>query len=84
MIVDLIDFLKKHLKAVRVFSIIAIATMLVWSYLGADNHHAHTWMEKYIPWFWSLFGFCSCCILIFFVKWFGNSGIQTREDFYDK
>ena len=34
MIVDLIDFLKKHQQAVQVYCIIAIAIMLVWSFLG--------------------------------------------------
>jgi len=83
MIVDLIDFLKKHQKTVRVFSIIGIALMLVWSYLGADNHHAHTWMEAHIPGFWSLFTIVSCIVLIFFSRWLGKSGIEAREDYYD-
>ena len=83
MIVDLIDFLKKNQKAVQVYSIIGVAIMLVWSYLGADNHHAHTWMEAHIPGFWSLFTIASCVVLIYFSRWIGRSGIETREDYYD-
>ncbi|TKB08043.1 hypothetical protein [Desulforhopalus sp. IMCC35007] len=84
MIVDLIDFLKKHQQAVQVYCIIAIAIMLVWSFLGVDTHHAHTWMEVHIPGFWSLFTLISCVVLIYFSRWLGKSGIETREDYYDK
>lgn len=83
MIVDLINFLKKNQHTVRVYSIIAIAIMLVWSFLGVDNHHAHTWMETHIPGFWSIFAFLSCVVLIFFSRWLGKSGIEAGEDYYD-
>jgi hypothetical protein len=48
-----------------------------------DTSHAHTWAEKVIPGFWGLFGFAACAILIIVARWFGHSGIMTREDYYD-
>lgn len=83
MIVDLIDFLKKNQQTVQVYTIIAIAIMVVWSFLGVDTHHAHTWMEAHIPGFWSIFALLSCVVLIFFSRWLGKSGIETGEDYYD-
>jgi len=83
MIVQLIDFLKERLQTVRIFFYILVAVMVVWSIVGVDTHHAHTWMEAHIPGFWSLFGILACVFLIFFTRWFGRSGITTREDYYD-
>ncbi len=83
MITQLIDYLQERLQTVKVLSIIAIAVMLVWTMVGVDNSHAHTWMEAHIPGFWAIFTLLSCLVLIFFAKWFGNSGIMTREDYYD-
>ncbi len=83
MIVNLIDFLKERLQTVKIFCYIGIAVMLVWSFVGVDPHHAHTWMEAHIPGFWSFFGLISCGFLIYFARWFGKSGIMTREDYYD-
>ncbi len=83
MIIQIIDYLKERPKTVRVSSYIGIAIMLIWSVLAVDNHHAHTWAEKYIPGFWSLFSLGAAVVLIFFARWFGKSGIMTREDYYD-
>ena len=83
MIVNFIDFLKERLRTVKACSYIAIGLILVWSVTGVDTHHAHTWMEVYIPWFWSIFGVLSCLVLVYFARWFGRSGIMTREDYYD-
>lgn len=83
MIVQFIDFLKERLQTVRILFYILIAVMLVWTVVGVDTHHAHTWMEAHIPGFWSIFGILSCLALIFFARWFGGSGIMTREDYYD-
>ena len=83
MIVNLIEFLKERLQAVKLSCYIGIAVMLVWSVVGVDTHHAHTWMEAHIPGFWSIFTVLSCVVLIYFARWFGKSGIMTREDYYD-
>ncbi|MBU1564466.1 MAG: hypothetical protein KJ630_02420 [Proteobacteria bacterium] len=83
MIIQLIDYLKERLQMLKVLSAIAIAVMLVWTIVGVDTSHAHTWMEINVPGFWAIFSLLACLVLIFFAKWFGNSGIMTREDYYD-
>jgi hypothetical protein len=83
MIADFIDYLKARPQAVKSISIIVIGVMLVWTIVGVDTHHAHTWLEAHIPGFWSLFTLLSCLVLIYFARWFGKSGIMTREDYYN-
>jgi hypothetical protein len=83
MIANLIDYLKERLRLVILFCYVGIAGIVVWS-LTVDTHHAHTWVEKSIPAFWGLFGFCACIVIIFFARWYGKSGIKIREDYYDK
>ncbi len=83
MIIQIIDYLKAHSGAVKLCTWVGLTTIIVWSVSGVDTHHAHTWMEKHIPGFWALFGIISCVILVYFSRWFGKSGIMTREDYYD-
>lgn len=83
MIIELIDYLKERQRAVRIACGIAVAVMLIWTMVGVDNSHAHTWMEKHIPGFWALFTLGACLVLIFLARWLGKSGIMTREDYYD-
>jgi len=83
MIVNLIDYLKERLQTVKICCYIATAVMLVWTFVGVDTHHAHTWMEAHIPGFWSIFVVLCCIVLVYFAGWFGKSGIMTREDYYD-
>jgi hypothetical protein len=83
MIINLIDFLRERLQTVKIFFYIFIAVMLVWTVVAVDTHHAHTWMEAHIPGFWALFTMLSCLVLIYFARWFGKSGIMTREEYYD-
>lgn len=82
MIVNLIDYLRDRLQAVTYFCYAAMAFIVFWS-MSVDTSHAHTWAEKMIPGFWSLFGLISCAIVIMVARWFGRSGIQVREDYYD-
>lgn len=82
MIVDLIEFLRKRTRGLSAVFFGIICAILIWS-LTVDTHHAHTWAEAHIPFFWSLFGLVSCVVIIFFARWFANSGIATREDYYD-
>ncbi len=82
MIVNLIDYLKEHAQTVKQTCYACMALIVIWSAIAVDTHHAHTWAEK-IPGFWSIFGLISCVVLIFVASWFGKSGIQTREDYYD-
>ena len=48
-----------------------------------DKAHAHTALERF-PGFWAVFGFVGCVVLIIVSKWFGHTGIMTREDYYDE
>ena len=82
MIVNLIDYLRDRLQAVTYFCYAGMAFIVFWS-MSVDTSHAHTWAEKMIPGFWSLFGLISCAIVIMVARWFGRSGIQVREDYYD-
>lgn len=82
MIVNLIDYLRDRLQTVKYCCYGGIALIVIWS-LTVDTSHAHTWAEKMIPGFWSLFGLGSCAVAIMVARWFGKSGIMTREDYYD-
>ncbi len=83
MIVELIEFLLKRQRGLRTAGSIALAIIVVWSVTGVDTHHAHTWLEKYIPGFWAIFASISALVLIFVASWLGRSGIMTREEYYD-
>jgi predicted tellurium resistance membrane protein TerC len=82
MIANLIDYLSDRLPLVTKVCYVALAFIVFWS-MSVDTSHAHTWAEKTIPGFWSLFGIASCAIVIMVARWYGKSGIQTREDYYD-
>ena len=83
MIINLIDYLIKRRQTIKTWAYIALAVMLVWTIVGVDKHHAHTWMEMYIPGYWALFTIIACLLLIFFSRWISKSGIMTREYYYD-
>jgi len=82
MIVQLIDYLRSRLQALKYFFFGIIAAIAVWTF-RVDLHHAHTWAEKEIPVFWGIFGFVAATVIIFFSRWFGRGGIKAREDYYD-
>ncbi|MDW7774263.1 MAG: hypothetical protein SCH71_15365 [Desulfobulbaceae bacterium] len=79
----LIEYLQERLRIVIGTCYGLLALILAFS-LYVDKSHAHTWMEKYVPFFWSLFGFAAAAVIIGFVYWFGHSGIMVREDYYEK
>ena len=83
MIVKFIDFFRDRLKATIRFSYLVLALLAV-SSIFVDKSHAHTWVEKHIPFFWTLFGFVACVLIIILSKWYGHLGIMTREDYYDR
>ncbi|GAB4346791.1 MAG: hypothetical protein Kow0089_24250 [Desulfobulbaceae bacterium] len=78
----LIDYLRDRLQTVIRGCYLLLALVLAFSLL-VDTSHAHTWVEKNIPFFWSLFGFAAAAIIIGAARWFGHSGIMVRSDFYD-
>ena len=79
---QIIDFILEKRKVAAVFLVVLIFGIFLWS-LSVDTSHAHTWAEKHIPGFWSLFGIASCIILIFVARWFSSAGISKGEDYYD-
>lgn len=80
--IRLIDYLTKNKAIVRWLLYGISAVIVVWS-LTVDTSHAHTWGEKNIPGFWSIFGFLSAVVLIFAARWYGGAGIERQEDYYD-
>lgn len=80
--IQFIDYLKAHERGAR-YWFYGLMIAIVLGSLFVDTHHAHTWMEKYIPGFWSIFGILSSIILIFFARWLAGAGIERKEDFYD-
>ena len=89
MIVKFIDFLRDRLKVVIWLCYVGLALLVVWDIMFVDKHHAHTGPEHW--WFfWSVFGFGACALIIIVSKWFGHCRwfgskftIMTREDYYD-
>lgn len=82
-IVRIIQFLLQHRQSVIMAFCSILGLLALGDALLVDKTHAHTWIEKF-PAFWSLFGFVSCVVIILISKWFGHSGIMTREDYYDE
>ncbi|HIP82386.1 MAG TPA: hypothetical protein EYH19_02235 [Desulfocapsa sulfexigens] len=86
MIVQFIDFFRNRMKmTIRLSCGLLVLLVIIDIILGliGGKHHAHTWVEHYIPGWWSIFGFVSCTLIIFLSKWYGHLGIMTSEDYYD-
>ncbi|TAN39156.1 MAG: hypothetical protein EPN23_00070 [Verrucomicrobia bacterium] len=80
-IVALIEFLRRHLKAVIRLCWVVLALLVAGDGFLVSKEHAHTAPEHWIG-FWSAFGFTACVLIIIFSKWYGHRGIMTREDYY--
>lgn len=78
----IIDYLRDRLDTVIKTCYLILAVVLAFS-LYVDTSHAHTWVEKNVPFFWSLFGFVAAAIIIGVAYWYGHSGIMARKDYYD-
>lgn len=63
-------------------TLIVAGLLLILEALFVNHDQAHTSLEK-IPGFWSLFGFLSCVVIVFFSKWLGHLGLMQHEDYYD-
>ncbi|NLC71261.1 MAG: hypothetical protein GX751_07885 [Desulfuromonadaceae bacterium] len=63
--------------------LIVAGLLLIFEALFVNHDQAHTAMEK-IPGFWSIFGFLSCVVIVFFSKWLAHVGILKPEDYYDE
>jgi hypothetical protein len=84
-LVQLIEFLRRHLKRVvwSCYGLLALLVAIDALPFLVDKEHAHTAAERW-PGFWSLFGFLACTAIIFLSKWYGHAGIMKREDYYDE
>ncbi len=78
----LIDYLQANMKTVVIVCYVGLVAIATYS-ATVDTHHAHTWVEHNVPFFWSIFGFCAAAIIIGIASWFGKSGIRVDEDYYD-
>ncbi len=78
----LIEFLRNRLKTVIWVCLAVLGLLVLVDGLFVSKEHAHTGPE-HLPGFWSLFGFIGCALIIIVSKWYGHSGIMTREDYYD-
>lgn len=77
-----IDYLTENKAIVRWLLYGLSGAIALWS-ITVDTSHAHTWVEKNIPGFWSLFGFVSAVVLIFVARWFSGAGIEREDGYYD-
>jgi len=82
-LVRLIELLRSHLKLVLACCCAALGGLIVIDLIFVSKEHAHTLIE-HLPGFWSIFGFLGCVVIIIASKWFGHTGIMTREDYYDE
>ncbi|NNK94578.1 MAG: hypothetical protein HKP41_09535 [Desulfobacterales bacterium] len=80
--IQFIDYLKEKQQGISYFFYFVIFAVIIGSFM-VDTSHAHTWAEKNIPGFWSIFGVVSCFILIFFARWLAKAGITKEENYYD-
>ena len=80
---NLIAFLQTRVKTVVAVCYVLLAAIAA-STLLVDTHHAHTWAEQHVPFFWSFFGFAAAAVIIGVARWFGRSGIQAPPDFYTR
>ena len=80
-IVQAIDFLKRHIKVVIAACLVLLALLVIGDFFLVDKEHAHTAPEHFFA-FWAVFGFLACLIIIFVSKWFGHRGIMQDEDYY--
>ena len=82
-LVKLIEFLRNRLKTVVRICCTVLALLILVDALFVNKEHAHTGPE-HLPGFWSVFGFIGCVVIILLSKWYGHTGIMTREDYYDE
>lgn len=82
-LVQFIELLRRRLKTVIRICIAVLVALVAGDVILVNKEHAHTAFEKY-PLFWAVFGFVGCALIILVSKWFGHTGIMTREDYYDE
>jgi hypothetical protein len=82
-LVKFIEFLRRHLRLVIRLCLGVLLGVVLLDVLLVNKEHAHTLPEHWFG-FWAGFGFLGCVSIIFVSKWFGHTGIMTREDYYEQ
>ncbi len=80
--IKLIDYLRERIKSLILACYILLAFIVAFAAM-VDRSHAHTSVERTIPFFWSVFGFAAAAVIIGIAYWYGRSGIQARTNYYD-
>ncbi len=80
---NVIEFLQAHLKVVTWCCLGALAGIALFS-MTIDTSHAHSWVERHVPAYWSLFGFIAATIIIIISHLAAKAGLQVPEDFYER
>jgi predicted tellurium resistance membrane protein TerC len=81
--IKLIEYLQTRMKTVVMVCYVLLILIAAFAAI-VDKHHAHTWVEQNIPFFWSIFGFCAAALLIGVARWLGKAGIQVPENYYEQ
>lgn len=81
--IKFIEYLQTRMKTVIMVCYVLLILTAAFAVI-VDKHHAHTWVEQNIPFFWSIFGFCAAAAIIGIARWFGKAGIQVPEDYYEQ
>ena len=77
----LIAYCQANFKMVKAVCFVLLA-LVAGAALLVDTHHAHTWVERHFPFFWSFFGFGAAAAIIGLARWLGRSGIQAGPGIY--
>ncbi len=74
------QFFKDHLRLLCWICCVILVVIAGVS-IVIDSSHAHSWVEKNIPAFWSFFGFAAAAVIIMISRWFGKAGVQVDDNF---
>ena len=80
--ITFIEYLQARMKTVIMVCYVLLVIVAAFA-AAVDKSHAHSWVEQNIPFFWSIFGFLAAAAIIGIARWFGRSGIQQPEDYYE-
>lgn len=73
---------QKSPQTAKTLFLCALALIALWSLL-VDRHHAHSWVEQHIPFFWSFFAFLAGSAILLMSKWLTMAGLKENEGTYD-
>lgn len=73
------------MKRWLVISLVILTSLTLISefFIPHDPAHAKAWWSG-IPFFWAIFGFAGCVILIYLAKYILKAIVQRKENYYDE